>query len=255
MTGVRGSTENPESRTWFRPNMCKYLHCCFHVQARVRDDENKNNWMVCERAVTVQFYTVFDMKWLELLLVLIKRHLFVFILFIVSIIYLPFIKIKFWSCPIGHICTLSEAPPHLYWEHLHSWADPTVVQLQHFFKSKDKYRGEGGGGWAGVELAMLKTSRGLGTNIFSLRYKHSISIELKKGTCHLKEHPKISNGYWFKPKGMVHLVWIGGTGVLESILSSLILKLYHAFVFKPLWPSNLVHLLIFGRSFRWHAHF
>ena len=82
-------------------------------------------------------------------------------------------------------------------------------------------------------------SRGLGTNIFSLRYKHSISIELKNGACHLKEHPKISrftkfDGYWFKPKGMVHLVWIGGTGVLQSILSSLILKVYHAFAFKPI---------------------
>ena len=76
-------------------------------------------------------------------------------------------------------------------------------------------------------------------NIFSLRYKHSISIELKNGACHLKEHPKISkftkfHGYWFKPKGMVHLVWIGGTGVLQSILSSLILKVYHAFAFKPI---------------------
>ena len=76
---------------------------------------------------------------------------------------------------------------------------------------------------------------GLGTNIFSLRYKHSISIELKNGA-HLKEHPEISkftkfHGYWFKPKDMVHLVWIGGTGVLQSILSSLILKVYHAFVF------------------------
>ena len=64
-------------------------------------------------------------------------------------------------------------------------------------------------------------------------------IELKNGTRHLKEHPKISkctkfDGYWFKPKGMVHLVWIGGTGVLQSILSSLILKVYHAFAFKPI---------------------
>ena len=55
----------------------------------------------------------------------------------------------------------------------------------------------------------------------------------------MKEHPKISkftkfDGYWFKPKGMVHLVWIGGTGVLQSILSSLILKVYHAFAFKPI---------------------
>ena len=33
---------------------------------------------------------------------------------------------------------------------------------------------------------------------------------------------------------MVHLVWIGGTGVLQSILSSLILKVYHAFAFKPI---------------------
>ena len=73
-------------------------------------------------------------------------------------------------------------------------------------------------------------------SIFSLRYKHSISIELKNGARHLKEHPKISkftkfDGYWFKPKGIVHLVWIGGTGVLQSILSSLILKVYHAFAF------------------------
>ena len=81
-------------------------------------------------------------------------------------------------------------------------------------------------------------SRGLGTNIFSLRYKHSISIELKSGACHLKEHPKSSkftkfDSYWLKPKGIVHLVWIGGTGVLQSILSSLILKVYHGFAFKP----------------------
>ena len=86
---------------------------------------------------------------------------------------------------------------------------------------------------------MFQTSRGLGTNIFSLRYKHSISIELKNGARHLKEHPTISkftkfDGYWFKPKGMVHLVWIGGTGVLQSILSSLILRVYHAFAFKPI---------------------
>ena len=86
---------------------------------------------------------------------------------------------------------------------------------------------------------MLKTNRGLGTNIFSLLYKHSISIELKNGTSHLKEYPKISkftsfDGYRFKLKGMVHLVWIGGTGVLQSILSSLILKVYHACVFKPI---------------------
>ena len=33
---------------------------------------------------------------------------------------------------------------------------------------------------------------------------------------------------------MVHLVWNGGTGVLQSILSSLILKVYHAFAFKPI---------------------
>ena len=60
---------------------------------------------------------------------------------------------------------------------------------------------------------------GLGTNIFSLRYEYSISIELKKnGAHHLKEHPIISkfakfDGYCFKSKGTVHLVWIGGTGV------------------------------------------
>ena len=74
-------------------------------------------------------------------------------------------------------------------------------------------------------------------NIFSLRYKHSISIELKYGARHLKEHPQISkftkfDGYWLKLKGMVHLVWIGGTGVLQSILSFIILKVYHAFGFK-----------------------
>ena len=62
---------------------------------------------------------------------------------------------------------------------------------------------------------------------------------LKNGARHLKEHPKINkftkfDGYQFKPKGMVHLVWIGGTGVLQSILSSLILKVYHAFAFKPI---------------------
>ena len=42
-------------------------------------------------------------------------------------------------------------------------------------------------------------------NIFSLWYKPSISIELKNGACHLKEHLKLSklskfDGYWFKPK-------------------------------------------------------
>ena len=75
--------------------------------------------------------------------------------------------------------------------------------------------------------------------MFSLWYKHSISFELKNGARHLKEHPKIRkftkfDGYWFKPKGMVRLVWIGGTGVLQSILSSLILKVYHAFAFEPI---------------------
>ena len=59
----------------------------------------------------------------------------------------------------------------------------------------------------------------------------SISIEVKNGARHLIEHPKISKftkfyGYWFKHKGMVHLVWIGGTGVLQSILSSLILAIF-----------------------------
>ena len=33
---------------------------------------------------------------------------------------------------------------------------------------------------------------------------------------------------------MVHLVWIGGTGILQSIPSSLILKVYHTFAFKPI---------------------
>ena len=66
-------------------------------------------------------------------------------------------------------------------------------------------------------------------NMFSLRYKHSILIELKNGACHLKGHPKVRkftkfDNCWFKPKGMVHLIWIGGTGVLQSILSSLISK-------------------------------
>ena len=53
--------------------------------------------------------------------------------------------------------------------------------------------------------------------IFSLRYKHSISIELKNRARNLKEHPNISeftkfDGYWFKPKGMVHLERGGGGG-------------------------------------------
>ena len=86
---------------------------------------------------------------------------------------------------------------------------------------------------------MFLTSRGLGAITFSLRCKHSVSTELKNWARHLKEQPKISkftkfDGYWFKPKGMVHLIWIGGTGVLQSILSSLILKVYHAFAFKPI---------------------
>ena len=81
--------------------------------------------------------------------------------------------------------------------------------------------------------------QGTGTNIFSLQYKHSISIELKNGAHHLKKHPKISKftkfeAYCFKPKGMVHLVWIVWTGVLQSIPSSLILKAYRAFAFKPI---------------------
>ncbi len=42
------------------------------------------------------------------------------------------------------------------------------------------------------------------------------------------------DGYWFKPKGMVYLVWIGGTGVLQSILSSLILNVNYTFAFKPI---------------------
>ena len=63
-------------------------------------------------------------------------------------------------------------------------------------------------------------------------------MQLKNGAHHLNlEHPKINkftkfDGYWFKPKGMLHLVWIGGTGILESIPSSLILKVYHVFAFK-----------------------
>ena len=86
---------------------------------------------------------------------------------------------------------------------------------------------------------MFETSMGLGMSIFSLQYKHSISIELKNWACHLKEQPKNSkftkfDGCWFKPKGMVNLVWIGGTGVLQSILSSLILKVYHVFAFIPI---------------------
>ena len=77
-------------------------------------------------------------------------------------------------------------------------------------------------------------SRGLGTNIFSLRYKHSVSIELKNGARHLKEHETKFDRYWFNPKGMAHLVWTGRTGVLQSILSSLTLKVYRAFAFKPI---------------------
>ena len=40
-------------------------------------------------------------------------------------------------------------------------------------------------------------------------YEYLISIELKNGSRHLKEHPKISKSakfesYWIKRKGMVH---------------------------------------------------
>ena len=40
-------------------------------------------------------------------------------------------------------------------------------------------------------------------------YKYLKSIELKNGSCHLKDHPKISKfakfeSYWFKRKGVVH---------------------------------------------------
>ena len=40
-------------------------------------------------------------------------------------------------------------------------------------------------------------------------YENSISIELKNGSCHLKEHPKLSafakfESYWCKRKGVVH---------------------------------------------------
>ena len=60
-------------------------------------------------------------------------------------------------------------------------------------------------------------------NIVFLWYKYLISIELKIRARHLKEHPKISkftkfDRYWF---GMVHKVWIEGTGSLKTILSSL----------------------------------
>ena len=76
-------------------------------------------------------------------------------------------------------------------------------------------------------------------NIFSPRYKHQYLLNLKNGTRHLKEHPKLSkffkcDGDQFKPKGKVHLVRIGGTGDLQPILSPLILKVYYAFAFKPI---------------------
>ena len=87
-------------------------------------------------------------------------------------------------------------------------------------------------------IGHAENDQGLGTNIFSLRYKHLMSIELKNTSCHLQEHPKISkftsfDGYWFKPKGMVHLVWIGEQAYSNPYYS-LILKVYHAFVFKPI---------------------
>ena len=49
-------------------------------------------------------------------------------------------------------------------------------------------------------------------------FQYSISIGLKNGARHRKEHPNISKltkieGYWFRRKAMVHLVRIGGTGV------------------------------------------
>ena len=76
--------------------------------------------------------------------------------------------------------------------------------------------------------------------IFSLRYKHSILIELKNGACHLKEHPQISkftkfDGYWFKTQrhGTLSMDWRDRRPPI-IILSSLILKVYHAFAFNPL---------------------
>ena len=40
--------------------------------------------------------------------------------------------------------------------------------------------------------------------------------------------------FCIRPGTLSILVWIGGTGVLQSILSSLILKVYHAFALKPI---------------------
>ena len=102
-------------------------------------------------------------------------------------------------------------------------------------------------------------SRGLGTNMFTLRYKRSVSMEFKNGARHLKEHPKTSkftkfDCYWFKRKGMAHyLVCIWGTGSLESILSSLISKVYHAFEFKPI-SVKFGTFIIFWCSSKWRAH-
>ena len=49
-------------------------------------------------------------------------------------------------------------------------------------------------------------------------YMVSNIVQLKIGALHLTEHPKLStfttvDGYWFKRKGLVHVVWIGGTPV------------------------------------------
>ena len=42
------------------------------------------------------------------------------------------------------------------------------------------------------------------------------------------------DSYWFNCEGMVDLVCIGGISFLQSILSSPLLKVYHAFGFKPI---------------------
>ena len=62
-------------------------------------------------------------------------------------------------------------------------------------------------------------------------WNYTISIELKNGAHRLKEHPKISkftkfDVYWFKHKGMVQLVWIGGTGISPIHTKLLILAIF-----------------------------
>ena len=87
-------------------------------------------------------------------------------------------------------------------------------------------------------IGYVKNEQGAGyENIFSSVQTFDVDW-IENRTCHLKKDTYISkitsfDGYWFKPKGMVHLVWIGEQAYSNPYYS-LILKVYHAFVFKPI---------------------